>query len=104
MTGAPTHSFKKRRRKTEMTPVTAVKTNPSPVVIDNTMAAELTSSTSPSFSFPIGYYDLHPDISINFQLNRFYGWVGDDSMLTEMREAVAGVNDYPMFTKIIVDL
>ena len=59
---------------------------------------------SPAISFPIGYYDLHPDISINFQLNRFYGWVGDDSMLTEMREAVAGVNDYPTFTKIILDL
>ena len=61
-------------------------------------------STSPSFSFPIGYYELHPDISINFQLNRFYGWVGDDSMLTEMRGAVASVNDYPTFTKIILDL
>src|ERR1035438_944650 len=87
-----------------MTPVPEVKTNPSPAVIDTTTAWKLTPSTSPSFSFPIGYYDLHPDISINFQLNRFYGWVGDDSMLTEMREAVAGVNDYPMFTKIILDL
>ena len=47
---------------------------------------------------------MHPDISINFQLNRFYGWVGDDSMLTEMREAVASVNDYPTFTKIVLDL
>src|ERR1700689_1339917 len=90
-----------------MNPVAEVKTNPSLAVIDNTTARRLTPSTSPSFSFPIGYYDLHPDISINFQLNRFYGWVGDDSMLTEMREALAGVhdvNDYPMFTKIILDL
>jgi pimeloyl-ACP methyl ester carboxylesterase len=61
-------------------------------------------TTSPSLSFPIGYHELHPDVSINFQLNRFYGWVGDDSMLTEMREAVAGVSDYPVFTKIILDL
>ena len=59
---------------------------------------------SPTISFPVGYHDLHPNISINFQLNRFYGWVGDDSMLTEMREATAGVNDYPTFTKIILDL
>src|ERR1700678_3903829 len=87
-----------------MTPVTEVKTNPSSAVIDKTTARELTPSTSPSFSFPIGYYELHPDISINFQLNRFYGWVGDDTMLTEMRGALAGVNDYPMFTKIILDL
>jgi hypothetical protein len=87
-----------------MNPENAGKTNPSPAVIGNTTARELTSSTSPSFSFPVGYYDLHPDININFQLNRFYDWVGDESMLTEMREAVAGVNDYPTFTKVILDL
>jgi alpha-beta hydrolase superfamily lysophospholipase len=62
---------------------------------------------SPTISFPVGYHDLHPDISINFQLNRFYGWAGDDSMLTEMREAAAGlsgVDDYPTFTKTFLDL
>jgi pimeloyl-ACP methyl ester carboxylesterase len=87
-----------------MNAIVEVKTNPSPAVNDKTTARKLTPSSSPSFSFPIGYYDLHPDISINFQLNRFYGSVGDDSMLTEMREAVAGVSDYPTFTKIILDL
>ena len=87
-----------------MTLVTELKTNPSPAVIDKTGARELTPSAFPSYSFPVGYHDLHPDISINFQLNRFYGWVGDDSMLTEMRDALAGVNDYPAFTKIILDL
>jgi pimeloyl-ACP methyl ester carboxylesterase len=62
---------------------------------------------TPAISFPVGYHDLHPDISINFQLNRFYGWAGDDSMLTEMRQAaagVAGVQDYPTFTKSFIDL
>src|SRR6202050_1386027 len=87
-----------------MNPVTEVKTNSSLALIDQTTTRKLSSSTSPSFSFPIGYYDLHPDISINFQLNRFYAWVGDDSMLTEMREGLAGVNDYPAFTKIVLDL
>ncbi len=86
-----------------MNPVTEVKTNPNPAVIDKTTVRKLVPSASPSFSFPIGYYDLHPDISINFQLNRFYGWVGDDSMLTEMREGLTGVNDYPTFTKIVLD-
>jgi hypothetical protein len=90
-----------------MTSVAEVKTNPRLAVIDKMAARELTPSTSPSFSFPFGYHDLHPDISINFQLNRFYGWVGDDTMLTEMREAtsgVAGVEDYPTFTKTFLDL
>jgi len=87
-----------------MNAVTDVKTNPSPTVFDKTTARKLTPSTSSAFSFPIGYHELHRDVSINFQLNRFYGWVGDDSMLTEMRHAVAGVNDYPTFTIIILGL
>ena len=86
---------------------TEMKANPNPVVIGKTTARELTPSTAPSFSFPIGYYELHPNISINFQLNRFYGWAGDDSMLTEMRETLGGVKDvadYPMFTRLVLDL
>jgi alpha-beta hydrolase superfamily lysophospholipase len=81
--------------------------NPNPVVIGKTTAQELAPSSAPSFSFPIGYYELHPNISINFQLNRFYGWAGDDSMLTEMRETLGGVKDvadYPMFTRLVLDL
>ena len=62
------------------------------------------TSRSPVISFPVGYHELHPDISVNFQMNRFYGWVGDESMLTEMREAAAGVHDYPTFTEIFLDL
>ena len=90
-----------------MNAVTDVKTNRSPIVFDKTTARTLTPSSSPSFSFPIGYHDLHPDISINFQLNRFYNWVGDDSMLTEMRDMLGGVKDatdYPMFTRLVLDL
>src|SRR5271163_3814362 len=87
-----------------MTSVTEMQTNSGPAVIDKTDARELTPSTSPSFSFPVGYHDLHPDVSVNFQMNRFYGWVGDDSMITEMRGAAAGVNDYPTFTGIFLDL
>src|SRR5580658_10387120 len=87
-----------------MTPVTEVKTNPNPAPELGIVNGGAPAATASAFSFPIGYYDLHPDISVNFQLNRFYGWVGDDSMLTEMREALAGVNDYPAFTKIVLDL
>ena len=39
----------------------------------------------PSFVFPVGYYDLHPDVSLNFQMNRWFNWVGDEEMLDEMR-------------------
>jgi hypothetical protein len=77
--------------------------NPLTEVETNSNAASVISK-NPAISFPVGYHELHPDISINFQLNRFYNWVGDDSMLTEMRNTVASVNDYPTFTKIILDL
>lgn len=42
---------------------------------------------------PVGYYDLHPDVGVNFQLNRFYDWVGDPTMLDEMR-ATAELTSY----------
>jgi len=90
-----------------MTSAAEVHTNSGLAVIDKANARELTPSTSPSFSFPVGYHDLHPNISINFQLNRFYNWAGDDSMLAEMRETLGGVKDatdYPMFTRLVLDL
>ena len=31
--------------------------------------------------FPVGYYPLHPNVSLNFQMNRFWNWVGDQQML-----------------------
>ncbi len=43
-------------------------------------------------SFPVGYYQLHPDVSINYQLNRFY--TGDPRMLTEMRTAASRIHSY----------
>ena len=36
---------------------------------------DLVTPESPAISFPVGYHALHPDISVNFQMNRFYGWV-----------------------------
>jgi hypothetical protein len=42
-------------------------------------------------SFPTGYYHLHPDVSVNFQLNRFYNWVGDAQMLAEIQAVAPGI-------------
>jgi len=30
--------------------------------------------------FPVGYYLLHRNVSLNFQMNRFYGWVGGQAV------------------------
>src|SRR6266540_6144049 len=45
-------------------------------------------------TFPIGYYRLRPDVSMNFQMNRWYGWVGEKGMLDEMRSVAPRIADY----------
>ena len=42
-------------------------------------------------TFPIGYNDLHPDVSMNYRMNRFYGSVGEPEMLEEMRMAASRI-------------
>jgi pimeloyl-ACP methyl ester carboxylesterase len=44
--------------------------------------------------FPVGYHSLHPDVSISFQMNRWYGWVGEPEMLEEMRTAAPRIATY----------
>ena len=47
-----------------------------------------------AMTFPIGYHDLHPNVSMNFQMNRWYGWVGEPAMLEEMRMAAPRIVTY----------
>jgi len=53
---------------------------------------------------PVGFHALHPDVGINFQLNRFYSWVGRPEMVDEMRAAVRGIADYPAFVEAFLAL
>jgi pimeloyl-ACP methyl ester carboxylesterase len=43
---------------------------------------------------PIGYHQFHPDVSINFQCNRWVQWIGP-SALDEVAELAARANTYP---------
>jgi alpha-beta hydrolase superfamily lysophospholipase len=54
--------------------------------------------------FPVGYYELHPNISLNFQLNRFYGWANDGQMLEEIRAAAPRISSYADWTREMLDL
>ena len=45
-------------------------------------------------TFLIGYHDLHPDLSMNFQMNRWFGGVGEPDMLEEMRMAAPRIATY----------
>ncbi|MDO8777235.1 MAG: hypothetical protein Q7K57_52695 [Burkholderiaceae bacterium] len=45
-------------------------------------------------AFPIGYHSLDPDASMNFQMNRWFGWAGEPEMLAELRVAAARIAGY----------
>ena len=54
--------------------------------------------------FPVGYYPLHPNVSLNFQLNRFWNWVGDQQMLDELREAGKHIANYDDWARVLFEL
>lgn len=54
--------------------------------------------------FPVGYYQLHPDAAFNFEMNRFYGWVGEEKMLDEMRAAAAQISSFDDWTRVMFKL
>ena len=54
--------------------------------------------------FPVGYYPLHPNVSLNFQMNRFWNWVGDQQMLDELRAAGTRIKNYDDWAREMFDL
>jgi pimeloyl-ACP methyl ester carboxylesterase len=48
--------------------------------------------------FPVGYYDdLHPDVSLNYQMNRFS--TGEQDMINEIRAVAPKIHDYGDYTR-----
>ncbi len=54
--------------------------------------------------FPVGYYPLHPNVSLNFQMNRFWNWVGDKQMLDELRAAGTRIASYDDWAREMFEL
>ena len=54
--------------------------------------------------FPVGYHNLHPDVTLNFQLNRFWNWVGEPQMLEELRRVAPNLRDYAEWTRELLAL
>ena len=54
--------------------------------------------------FPVGYYPLHPNAVLNFQLNRFWEWVGEEQMLEELRAAAPRIASFADWVKEMLDL
>ena len=55
-------------------------------------------------TFPVGYHSLHPDVSMNFQMNRLYGSVGESEMLAEMRTVAPRISTYADWKREFVAL
>lgn len=57
--------------------------------------------TSTPSAFPVGYYRLHPDVSLNFQMNRWLNWLGErhDAALADMRAVAPRIRDYTDYTR-----
>jgi pimeloyl-ACP methyl ester carboxylesterase len=50
-------------------------------------------------SYPVGYYDFHPDANINFQMNRWLAWGEDSSMIEELRAISPRVQSHADFIR-----
>ena len=70
--------------------------------MNNTTERQCT--TAVSMKFPIGYHRLHPNVSMNFQMNRWYGWVGEPDMLEAMRKAAPRIATYADWKREFVAL
>ena len=54
--------------------------------------------------FPVGYHQLHPDVALNFQMNRFYGWANEQRMLEELRAVAPRISSYSDWTREMLEL
>jgi alpha-beta hydrolase superfamily lysophospholipase len=54
--------------------------------------------------FPVGYYPFHPNPVLNFQMNRFWGWVGEQQMLEELRAAGPSIASFADWIKVMLEL
>ena len=54
--------------------------------------------------FPVGYYPLHPNAVLNFQLNRFWEWVGEEQMLAELRAAAPRIASLADWVREMLEL
>lgn len=54
-------------------------------------------------TFPVGYYRLHEDPSLNYQANRWVQWLGKEA-LTDMRPIMPKIRDYADWKREFFDL
>jgi pimeloyl-ACP methyl ester carboxylesterase len=68
------------------------------------MSKRATEKPQTHFKFHYGYYDdLHPDVGVNFQMNRWINYLGSDA-LDDMREVASSLKDYPSYVQAFLTL
>jgi len=60
--------------------------------LDPTLSNDTASQQRHTLSFPIGYYQIHPDYSLNYQMNRFM--TGEQSMIAQMLDVAPRIHTY----------
>jgi alpha-beta hydrolase superfamily lysophospholipase len=71
---------------------------------DYTMSTQPVKKSQTSFKFHYGFYDdLHPDSGVNFQMNRWINYLGEDA-LEDMREIAPKLKDYPSYVQAFLTL
>ena len=55
-----------------------------------------------TITFPTGYYSLHPDTGLNYEMNRFSG--GDAGMIAQIKEIAPRIKNYDDYTREFLKL
>ena len=58
--------------------------------------------SAPAMNFAIGYHRIHPNVSLNYQMNRFS--TGAPEMIAEMLEVAPKIRDYTDYIREFLDL
>src|SRR5438876_5140872 len=53
-------------------------------------------------NFAVGYHQIHADVSLNYQMNRFS--TGSQDMVAEMRTVAPNIRDYADYTREFLGL
>jgi pimeloyl-ACP methyl ester carboxylesterase len=55
-----------------------------------------------NITFPVGYYELHPDTGVNYEMNRFSG--GEPEMVARIKEVSPRIRNYDDYTREFLQL
>jgi pimeloyl-ACP methyl ester carboxylesterase len=63
---------------------------------------QLSTTKRAPATFALGYHHIEPDVSLNYQMNRFS--TGDDGMVGEVRRVAPEIRDYADYTREFLQL